>query len=442
MENIKQAIKKNKLIKPGEIVGVAVSGGSDSMSLLHYLNSIAYDLDFEVVAITVDHSTREESSKDAEFVLNWCKSQGIRAYKFKVDAPKVAAENKENLEKTARDLRFGVFDSLLKKDIVDKIAIAHNMKDQAETILLHLFRGTGIAGATGMAYIRNNQYIRPMLNTSKQTILKYIFENDIPYVNDITNEDTTFSRNYIRKVVMPLIENRWPQATEKIVNFGKDCADDNEHLEKEIVEDAIIYSDKTAKIPNSYFLYSNALISRMIFKAFKQIGVEKDIDRTHTQMVKHLALKGENGKKIKLPGNVYVHKEYDYVTVTNKQKEVVELNVPFKSGSFTVPNFGTVTVKRTKNTNLASGELLIDAKKLPKDCVWRFRQNGDVFEKFGGGSKKLKDYLIDRKIPNRIRSSIPVLASGKNVYVIAGVEIADSVKVDASTQTPTKIIIS
>ena len=159
-------------------------------------------------------------------------------------------------------------------------------------------------------------------------------------------------------------------------------------------------------------------------------------------MLKKLALDGENGNRIKLPLNVSAFKEYDYVTLVNKKKEEIVLNQPFKSGSFSVEGFGTVTVKRTKDIEIGRGDLIVDLKKIPKDAVWRFKERGDVFEKFGGGSKKLKDYLIDKKVPLRLRSIIPVLASGNNILAIAGVEISDLVKIDGSTTSVAKITVS
>ncbi|MDD4251492.1 MAG: tRNA lysidine(34) synthetase TilS [Candidatus ainarchaeum sp.] len=442
MDNILKTIKESKLIKAGEVIGVAVSGGSDSMSLLHYLHSHSAELDVEVIAIHIDHSIRENSAEDASFVVNYCKENGIRVYKFKVDVPKLVAQRKQSIETVARDARLGVFDALLKKDAVDKIAIAHNSKDQAETILLNLFRGTGLDGASGMVAVRDKVFIRPMLNTSKKAIMDYIFLNDIPFREDETNKDNSYSRNYIRNLILPLIEEKWEGATQKIVNFGKDCADDSNYINSQIFDDAIIFSEKSAKIPNSYFLYPNSIVSRMIFNALKKIDVEKDIERVHIRMIKELAISGENGKKIKLPLNVTAYKEYDYITIINKKKEEIVLNEPFAVGSFQVENFGTITVKRTKNKTVKEGELILDGKKLPKDVSWRFKMRGDIFEKFGGGTKKLKDYLIDKKIPNRLRENLPILASGSTIFAIAGVEIADSVRVDENTEMATKIIVS
>lgn len=441
MDSIKKTILKNSLINKGEVIGVGVSGGTDSMALLHYLHSISDELDFEVVGVHIDHNIRENSAEDASFVLNYCRENGIRAYKFKVDVPKLAQERGVSLEVAARDARYGVFDALVKKCAVDKIAIAHHMSDQAETILLNLFRGTGISGAKGMDLIRDGIYIRPMLFTDKKEILKYIDDNQIPYVEDYTNADTTFSRNYIRNEILPLIMKRWPAVIEKLVSFSKACYDDDEYINSQIIEDAFILEEKTVKIPNSYFLYPNAIVSRMIFKALRQIGVNKDIERKHVELIKDLAINGKNGAKIDLPLNVTAIKEYDYLSILNKEKEKIVLDLPFKLGEFSVKGFGTVEVKRTRSNKLEDRELILDGKKVPKDAIWRFKESGDTFEKFGGGTKKLKDYFIDKKVPARLRSITPVLASGKEILAIAGVEVSDKVKVDENSTAVYKISV-
>ena len=205
------------------------------MALLHYLNIIGEELDFEVVAIHIDHNIRENSADDASFVLGYCRENRIRAYKFKVDVPKLSQERGVSLEVAARDARYGVFDALVKKGAVDKIAIAHHMSDQAETILLNLFRGTGISGARGMDLTRDEIYIRPMLFTDKAVVLKYIEDNQIPYVEDYTNADTTFSRNFIRNEILPLISQKWPAVVEKLVDFSKACYDDDQYISSQII---------------------------------------------------------------------------------------------------------------------------------------------------------------------------------------------------------------
>ena len=268
MDNIKELIEKYKLISSGDVIGVAVSGGEDSMALLHYLKQIEYDLDCEVVAIHVDHCIRDNSSEDADFVVSHCKENGIRVYKFRVDAVKIANDKGISIEMGAREARYGVFDALIQKGVVSKIALAHHRSDQAETILMHLFRGSGLAGMKGMEAMRDGIYIRPMLNTEKQAIRNYNFANDIPYVEDETNKDDTYQRNFIRNRIIPQISKVWPNAVQSIINFSKDCVEADNYIQSQLYMDALLVEDKSVKIPASYFLYQQALVSRMVFKAF------------------------------------------------------------------------------------------------------------------------------------------------------------------------------
>ncbi len=430
MLNCENFITDNGLFKSGEIIGVGCSGGSDSMALLHYLSENQEKFDIEVVAIHIDHEIRENSYQDADFVKEKAKEFGVRFYKFRVDVPKLAKEKGIGIEMAAREARYNIFKSLLNKGIIDKIALAHHVSDQAETVLMHIFRGSGIAGARGMSAISENIYVRPFLNTTKDEILDYLNENHIDYCEDETNIDTDYNRNFVRHVLMKEIKTRWPNAELAIANFAKAVKDDDDYINKQIYADAIMSEDKTVKIPLSYFLYDNALVSRTIFKALKSIGIEKDIERKHLEAIKELAINGENGKRIYLPFEAIAIKEYDYLTIYNRHKEEVTFNEEFKTGEFNVAYKGVLIVKRVKDFNLQEGQLLIDYRKIPKDAKWRFRQDGDVFTKFGGGTKKLKSYMIDKKIPSRIRDFIPVLASGNEIFAIAGVEISDKVKVE------------
>lgn len=427
MQNVLQFIKENNLIKRGQVVGVGVSGGSDSMALLHKLALLQEELDFEVVAIHIDHSIRPESRDEAEFVLRKCKEMGVRAYKFKIDAPKIAKEKNESLETAAREGRYEVFESLIKRDVVDVIALAHHQNDQAETILMHIFRGSGVAGARGMEAIRDKKYIRPLLTTSKKEIIDYVNYNGIDYVDDQSNFDQTYNRNFVRHSLMPEILKRWPGVIQSLINFGKAVSEDDDYINSQIHDDAVIYDEKKAMIPVSYLLYQNAVSSRIIIKALKKIGLVKDFEKKHVEKIKELAL-SLNGTKISLPCDIVAIKEYDYVTIMNVQKEVIKFEADFKCGEFEVPKLGRLSVKRVKDFTPEKAVIYLDYRKVPKGAKWRLRKDGDVFTKFGGGTKKLASYLIDRKVPQRLRNILPVLAYENEIFAIAGVEIADSVK--------------
>lgn len=442
MEKILDFIKKNKLIKAGEVIGVGISGGIDSMCLLHFLNEHKNDLDIEVVAIHINHSIREESDDDARFVVEKCKEMGVRVYKFTIDCPKIAKDKKVSLETAAREGRYGVFDALLRKDIVDKIALAHHQMDQAETILMHIFRGCGVSGAKGMDPIRDGVYIRPMLNVSKEDIKAYSAENSIEYVEDSSNKDNSFTRNYLRNVVMKDILKKWPNAVEAINNFANAVSEDDEYIKNALDTNALLVDDKIVQMPCSYFYGSSAIYSRIVFKALSLIGVTKDIERKHIEMIKDLATHLENGKKIRLPYDITVSKEYDYLTFENKYVEKPKMSKPLKCEEFDAPNFGKVCIKRVKVDSLIDeNALYFDYRKVPKDARWRYREEGDIFEKFGGGTKKLKSVLIDKKIPVRLRDYIPVLADENEVYVIAGVAISEKVRIDSDIPTCYKMTV-
>jgi len=431
MDKILSFIKKNKLIKAGQVIGVGVSGGADSMSLLHYLNEHKNMLDIEVVAIHINHGIREESDDEARLVLQKCKEMGVRVYKFSIDSPKIAKDRKLSIETAAREGRYGVFDAIIRKDIVDKIALAHHQSDQAETILMHIFRGCGVSGAKGMEPVRDGVYIRPMLEVSKDEILNYASENNIEYVEDSSNADNSYTRNYLRNVVMKSILEKWPNAIEAINNFAGAVADDDDYIKSVLETNSLYVDEKIVQMPCSYFNGSSAIYSRIVFRALALIGVKKDIERKHIEMIRDLALNLDNGKKIRLPYDIVVSKEYGFLTFENNYVEKPKLSKLLKCEEFEAPNYGKISVKRVKADNFDDeNALYFDYRKVPKEARWRYREDGDIFEKFGGGTKKLKSVLIDKKVPVRLRDYIPVLADENEVYVIAGVAISEKVRVE------------
>ncbi|MBQ8615110.1 MAG: tRNA lysidine(34) synthetase TilS, partial [Clostridia bacterium] len=294
MENVIDYIKEHNLIKPGEIIGVACSGGRDSITLLHYLNSIKHELDCEVVAINVDHGIRATSTFDTEFVMKFCKEHKIRAYKFKGEALKVAKEEKLTIEQAARKVRYGIFETVHKKGLVDKIALAHHMYDQAETILLNILRGSGLNGARGMEPIRDKIYIRPMLNTPRENVMAYIDEHGLEYVEDETNKDNSYSRNYLRNVVLPALRRHFKSVDKSIVNFASLCAKDDDYINKQIDLSTMIETKEFVKVPLTYFYQDEAIINRILMKVFERFS-SQDFERKHIDIVRKFALEADNG---------------------------------------------------------------------------------------------------------------------------------------------------
>lgn len=440
MERVLDYIKQNNMIKSGEIIGVACSGGRDSICLLHYLNSIKAELDCEVVAINVDHGIRENSALDTEFVMQFCKDNHIRAYKFKAEALKVAKEEKLTLEQSARKCRYGIFETVIKKGLVDKIALAHHLNDQAETILLNIVRGSGLAGARGMEPVRDNVYIRPFLTTPREEIMSYLDEHGLEYVEDETNKDNSYSRNYIRNVVLPDLRKHFKSVDKSIVNFASICAKDDDYINSQLNMGTLIETKEYTKVPLTYFYQNEAIINRILLKVLSRFA-KQDIESKHIKLIREFAVEANNGNIIALPFKIRVMKEYDYITIgIIKKKEVIGEN-KFRSGKLKIEGYGVIRSTASKVlTEPKMHQHIIDADKLPNNAVWRLRQEGDTFAPLGlGGTKKLKEYFIDKKIPQRMRDEIPVLAVDNKILIVADIEIADELKITDTTSKYFKI---
>jgi len=434
MKNIELAIKNNNLITKGDKIGVACSGGRDSMCLLHYLSTHKDDLGIEIVAINIDHNIRENSKRDTMFVMRYCNQHNIKFMSYSLNVLQYCMEKKTSIEEGAREARYEVFRSLISKGVVDKIALAHHMQDQSETILLNILRGTGLNGASGMDYV-NGKFIRPLLSTTRAEIHAYIENNDIPYVDDETNASNDYSRNYIRNMIMPLIRSKWPNADNAICKFAEICRQDNKYIEDIAKQSDFEAKDGIVKIQTRYFIDQPSVINRVIRKALKAINVSKDIEKKHIELIKELALDGNNGSKINLPHNLVAIKEYNYITITNKTFKPARKEWKMEKGKIDIQEYGIINLSITRKFDLGEHNHIIDYNKVPKDAIIRFREAGDVFEKFGGGKKSLSDYLIDKKIPTRLRNITPVLASGNEILAVFGVEISNKVKIDKDTKT-------
>ena len=440
MENVIDFIKEHNMIKSGEIIGVACSGGRDSISLLHYLNSIKHELDCEVVAINVDHGIRQLSSIDTEFVMQFCKEHKIRAYKFKGEALKVAKEEKLTVEQAARKVRYGIFETVIQKGVCDKIALGHHMYDQAETVLLNILRGAGLNGARGMEPVRDGIYIRPLLNTPRENIMAYIDEFGLEYVEDETNKDTTYSRNYLRNIVMPALRRHFKGADKSLVHFAELCAKDDNYINSRIDTNTMIETKEYVKVPLTYFYQDEAIVNRILMRVFNKFSYQ-DFEKKHVDIVRSFALEANNGNIISLPFNIKSLKEYDYIIIGHIKKKEINGEYHFQSGKLKIDGYGIIRSTSSKVlTEPKIHQHIIDAEKLPSEAVWRFRKEGDVFSPLGlGGTKKLKEYFIDKKIPQRMRNEIPVLAVGDKILAIADIEIADEIKITPDTKRFYKI---
>ncbi len=412
------------LIKNNQTIAVALSGGKDSMCLLHSLLALKNDYNLTIKAVNIDHSIRgNDSENDSLFVKNYCEKLGVELAFYKVDAVKFSKENGYTLEQGARILRYQVFDNLLAENYCDVIATAHHKTDNFETVLFNIFRGTGLKGLAGIPKKRDN-FIRPLLNVTKQEINDNIIKNNIPFVEDATNFDSDYSRNYIRNEISPKILEKFPFAENSINRLSEIAFEEDEFLENLAKENIKIEKE-------NYFLPTNlnpVLIKRATKIILGKLGVDKDYEMVNfNDIVKLTAL--QNGSKIVLPKGVVAVKQYEYIVFYKEEEKNTIPPIPFGVKTYEFEDYSIVISKTT-----IENALTFDGDKIPPTAVIRTRLDGDTFKKFGGGTKKLKDYLIDKKIPRYSRDTIPVLAVDNQVLIVFNVEISEDIKVDTTTK--------
>lgn len=423
------------LIKPNQTIAVALSGGSDSMALIHYMQGACKSLPFKVVAINVEHGIRGQESKlDSAFVKDYCDKNHIPLLTYEVDCIKHADEQKLSLEQSARILRYECFFDAIEKGFCDKVATAHHADDNAESVLFNLFRGTSTKGVAGIKEQYLDKIIRPFLSIDKSQIEQYVKENDIPFVTDKTNFCDDYSRNFLRLNVIPKIKKLFPESSKSILRFSKIAREEDEFLD-ELAKNNLMFEEGAVKIP---LTLHKVLLSRAIIIALKELGLDKDWEKVHVDSVVSLC-KMQNGDRISLPKDIVAIKEYDKVVLFKKIYTPTPI-IPFEIGEFQFGESKIVIEKVSPPLNLKDG-FYLDLDKVPKTAVIRTKQEGDLFTKFGGGTKSLGDYLTDKKIPKRKRDLLPLLADGKNVLCIFDLAISKQAKVDKDTKQIIKLFI-
>ena len=426
----------NRLIKKGDRVGIALSGGKDSMALFHYAVNNAHVFGIQIIAINVEHGIRGQQSKnDSLFVKQYCQKLGVPLIEYSVDCPKASKQLKLSLEQAARKLRYECFFDAIESGKCDKIATAHHLNDNVESILFNLFRGSGIKGLCGIEENFEDKIIRPLLNASREQIDQYVLENDIPYVTDQTNFDDDYTRNHLRLNVIPQIKKAFPEMEKSLSRFSEVCKIEDDFLHS-LASQKVTLGENCVQI---LLPCEQALFNRAVVIALKSLGVKKDWEKTHIDSVYSLCDK-QNGAKISLLGGITAIREYDRIAIYLTQKcDITQLPLNFGTFDFCDRKITVNKLERNQITDLKSG-LFLDADKLPKSSIIRTPQNGDVFTKFGGGTKKLCDYLTDKKIPQRLRNTLPVIADDNVVYAIFGISVSELSKVDEKTKTIIEIV--
>ena len=413
----------------GTKICVAVSGGRDSMALIHYIYTHASEYDITLTALNCDHKIRgEASARDSAFVRGYCERLQIPLLTFSEDCPALAQETHTSLETAARNWRRECYVKAARAFSADAVATAHHMNDNAETVIFNLSRGGAVSGAAGITdtEFRGVKIIRPLIGCARFDIDAYVSEHNIPYVEDETNFIADCTRNRIRLNVLPELEKAVPSAAEGLYRFSRLAAEDEKYFTDLIKKNALVvekpYGAEIKLCPQA------VVFRRAAAYAVKNICARKDYTSEHMQTLYNLQF-AENGKKFGFLG-LTAFKENDKIVLT-ETAEPPSGEIPFNCYDGT-QFFGQRLII---SVTPAEGKILtFDRDEIPDSAVIRFMRDGDVFTKFGGGPKKLGDYFTDKKIPLRLRRFIPVIADGNEVLAVCGVEISDKIKLTPDTR--------
>lgn len=309
-----------KIIKKNDTLIVALSGGMDSMCLLDIFLKLQSEFKYNLEAIHVHHGIRGfEADRDLRFVKKYCKSINVKVKVYKVDAPVYANDNKLTLEEAARKLRYKIFkdeiDDLKKKNKVAYVLAAHHKNDQVETIIHNVVRGSGTKGFIGMNY-KNNYILRPLLDFSKKEIEDYVKSYNIPYVNDSTNKDTNYTRNFIRIEIVDKLNKINDNALNHIIELSKNIKEMNDYIDavseytynqiKNNIDDNVVVINLKA-----FNTLNNIIKIGVIKLVFSNLTKTlKDVSRIHFESIIELAKK-QKGGHIDLPYNITLDKKHN-----------------------------------------------------------------------------------------------------------------------------------
>ncbi|HWY43653.1 MAG TPA: tRNA lysidine(34) synthetase TilS [Candidatus Sulfotelmatobacter sp.] len=480
---ILSTITKQELLRAGDRLGVAVSGGADSVALLRLLVELRVELGVVLSVVHFNHKLRGKASeKDEAFVAELAEKFGLTFHVGRGDVGKKAKREKTNLEDAARRARYEFFRKLTESGLVDCVATAHTADDQAETVLAHILRGTGLAGLAGIHPVTSEGIVRPLLGVRRSELRKYLRAKKQSWREDATNRDTSRQRARMRRKLLPLLEKQFnPRAVEHLGALAELARRDEallsalararcEVLAKEQAGVKRIEAGKLLR-PMEEGLFNlegtenaekreenltalSTRIVRLLVGEHKRAGSE--LAAIHVEAVLQLARSGENGKVLQLPGGVDVRREDDWLVflarassgAQREQRREFAYPVELQSGETTisVKEIGCVIRLRSIDWPLAQRETInngwaaLDQQKLRAPLVLRSLRPGDRMRPIGHrGSHRLKRLLNEKRISRWEREGWPVLESGQKIVWARGFAAAEFA---ATRETRRAILVS
>ena len=453
LNRIQKFIKQQNMFNWGDRVVVGVSGGADSMCLLHVLLRIQDEYSLTLFVVHINHMLRgSESDSEEEFVRSFCINHGISVKCFKVNVPEVAKLKGISFEEAARQIRYEAFQEVFLLEHCHKIAIAHNMNDNAETVLFHLFRGSKMEGMSGIHAV-NHSIVRPLLETKREEIEEFMESQGYEYCIDSSNLTLDYTRNKIRNRVLQYVTKEINEkSTEHIVAFAKEMEQLSFFMHKltsnaferiaQIKEQEILLD--VDQLMQEDIILRKAVVKMAIQTICKQ---KKDLEEVHITSALSL-LNKQAGKEIHLPYHIIVSR--GYTTLIVKKIEDIDHKEKIGTKEYHVEIPGKVLIDQT--SMIFEFELISNQRDLdiPKNCytkwfdydkikdavVIRTRQQGDFLQiNSKGGKKTVKSILIEKKIPKDQRDEIYLVTAGAHVLWIPEIRTSEAFLIDENTTT-------
>lgn len=440
-----EAIARDGSIAAGDSILVGVSGGPDSVALLHLLMARAQRYRLHLGVAHLDHSLRPESGRDADFVRRMAAGFGLEVHVEKVDVAQMQRQLHLSLEEAARKARYDFFQRTASDHGYTKVALGHHADDNAETLLLHLLRGSGRLGLGGIRSIRQGMYIRPMIRAPRPDIENYLKVRQLEFLNDRTNTDSAMVRNRIRHRLIPLLESDYQPGVRTTLSRTAEILSAEEEWLEELLR-PVLERMITDRSPGRLALTAGGLgelplaAARRIVRSALGI-VQGDLGRigfVHIEQIIHLSRWSGAAGPLHLPGNLRVQREQDQLVFVRQDPGIAfdSLRAPSGDFEYIMPECGELMIRETGEgirisevpREAAADPKAADARTafLDREAVLfpltiRNRRPGDRFYPLGaGGRQKLKKFFGDHKVPATERRRCPLLVSNGRIIWVAG----------------------
>jgi len=463
LRTVHQTITDNSMFQSGDHVLVAVSGGPDSVALIHLLDTLSPVFSFGLGIAHLNHRLRQiESERDAEFVAALSQKLNLPFYMEKQDVRRYQGQHKLSLEEAARRVRYTFLNQVAEANGFTKIALGHHYDDNAELVLMYLLRGSGPLGLSGMPPVRDKKIVRPLINVKRSQIIDYLTEKELEYVRDTSNADLNYLRNKLRHDLIPqLLSSYNPKIRETLNRTASIMRSEEEWIAALIdpIFKGTLISQETAKICLSRDAFDKIPLAarrRLIRKAILTVkGNLRRITYSHIDATIRLAMTGPAVGFLDLPDRIRIRRNHQALVIS-KDKENLRASAknqrqptwPTYEYTFTPPGCFHIREAsvRLKLSEMAIKELpdfshtgqqiaFFDINKLRFPLIVRNFRPGDRFSPLGmSGSQKVKAFFINNKIPREKRVRCPLLVSNGNIVWVVGYRLDNSVKVSAETR--------